>query len=611
VSRVGSVGAKAASSSSARAVAPSLALGGLVLGAFVFYTLLAQLARTPRIFYDELFYTEAASSLARGTGLSVRGEPYDFGVLYPVLLAPIHSVTADREAAYAYTKAVNALFFALTAVPVFLLARRLLQPWPSVGVATLALLVPSTVYVAVVMTESLAYVTSAWAILAIVLVVERPTAVRQVAALSAIGVAALNRPQFLAFYVALVLALGLGASLLPQRRERMRESILQLWPTGLTIVAGLIAFVALPLTRGSTPGDSLGRYDVLWSSYNLPRVGKWLVYHLADLELYLAVVPLAVAPIVLTGLFVRARGGSERNGAFLATFAAANVVTVLLVAFVVTKLESAGGGDHRIHDRYLFYLVPLWLVLLLAWFERGAPTRPASAAALGGCVAVLLPALLPIQDLDVNDGSKVFNAVATVLPAAVATAVEPTFWLGRIGFVLAALALVSAALLLPRRREDVALGALICVFALSSIIAWAHAFEPNEAKVFASGLERRWVDERVPSGSDVTVLTVECPNSTLARDSFVLTEFFNGTIEDVVDLAGELKDANAREDGSVVLHSGAPVEADYLVSQPGLRVGGERLAEGTNARLVLWDTEGAVRIDGVSSTADAVRAACS
>jgi hypothetical protein len=53
------------------------------------------------------------------------------------------------------------------------------------------------------------------------------------------------------------------------------------------------------------------------------------------------------------------------------------------------------------------------------------------------------------------------------------------------------------------------------------------------------------------------------------------------------------------------------LEADYVVAQPGVRVRGRRLAEGTNARLVLWDTSGAVRVDGAASTGDLVRAACS
>ena len=109
----------------------------------------------------------------------------------------MHVVAADREVAYELAKAMNALLFALTAVPVFLLARRVLPPWPSAAAAALAVAIPSGTYVSVVMTESLAYLASAWTCYAIVLALERPSARRQLAALLAICVASGVRTQFL------------------------------------------------------------------------------------------------------------------------------------------------------------------------------------------------------------------------------------------------------------------------------------------------------------------------------------------------------------------------------------------------------------------------------
>src|SRR5918999_700708 len=140
------------------------ALVAAVLLALVVYGSLASLATTPRIFYDELLYMEAADSLASGEGLEVRGEPYERGPLYPLLLAPLLAVAPDREAGYALAKLLNALLFAVSAIPIYLLARRLLPPRPSVGVAALSIAIPSSVYVSVVMTESLAYLAACWAL---------------------------------------------------------------------------------------------------------------------------------------------------------------------------------------------------------------------------------------------------------------------------------------------------------------------------------------------------------------------------------------------------------------------------------------------------------------
>ena len=67
---------------------------------------------------------EAAASLASGEGLSFRGEPYEYGILYPAVLSPVLLAFPDREVAYELAKLLNALFFALAAIPVYLLARR-------------------------------------------------------------------------------------------------------------------------------------------------------------------------------------------------------------------------------------------------------------------------------------------------------------------------------------------------------------------------------------------------------------------------------------------------------------------------------------------------------
>ncbi len=361
---------------------PGTAVAATVLACFALTAAVSSLVETPRIFYDELIYMEAAASLADGEGLEVRDEPYAYGVLYPTVLAPLLALAGDRETAYALAKLLNALLFALTAVPVYLLARRLLAPWPSVGVAALSVAVPSTVYVTVVMTESLAYLTVTWALLAVVLAIERPTVLRQVAALAAVGVAILVRTQFVSFYAAFLLALVLAQWLLPERRALGWRGLRVLWPAAASVVVGLLAFVLGPLLRGSESGDALGGYGGLLRTYDLATVGKWFVQHAAGLELYLAVVPVAVSPIVLSIFFARARGGSERHAAFVAAFATFNAAALAAAAIVVTSQDDPGLEIDRLHDRYLFYVVPLWLIVLVWWIADGAP-RPRTRHARG------------------------------------------------------------------------------------------------------------------------------------------------------------------------------------------------------------------------------------
>ena len=69
-------------------------------------------------------------------------------------------------------------------------------PWWSVGVAALAVAIPSSIYTSLVLTESAAYLTASLALLAVVLALERPTALRQLALLGAVALAYPTRPQF-------------------------------------------------------------------------------------------------------------------------------------------------------------------------------------------------------------------------------------------------------------------------------------------------------------------------------------------------------------------------------------------------------------------------------
>ncbi len=103
-----------------------------------------------------------ASSLVEGDGLSLRGAEYGFGPLHAAVLALVLWLSSGLESAYPWFKVVNALFWALTAIPVYLLARRLVSSWWAVLAAGLAVAIPSSISVATVMTESMAFFVAAW-----------------------------------------------------------------------------------------------------------------------------------------------------------------------------------------------------------------------------------------------------------------------------------------------------------------------------------------------------------------------------------------------------------------------------------------------------------------
>ena len=151
------------------------------------------------IMTDELQYLKLADSVGAGSfpRPTLRGEHIDLlSMLYPLLIAPVVALFSAPEG-YQLIHLVNALLFASTAVPVYLLTRQVVSArWPAYLAAALAVAVPWASLSAVVMTESAGYPAFAWALLAIQRALVAPSLGRDAVALVAIGMAFFARTQF-------------------------------------------------------------------------------------------------------------------------------------------------------------------------------------------------------------------------------------------------------------------------------------------------------------------------------------------------------------------------------------------------------------------------------
>jgi Dolichyl-phosphate-mannose-protein mannosyltransferase len=577
---------------------PALALAAVVLVGFVVYAAAAQLVSTPRVHPDEHIYAGAGASLAEGEGLGLRGDEYGLGPVYPGILAAGLSVAGDREAAYHLYKIANALLFALAAIPIFLLARRLLSRWWSVGVAAASIAIPSSMYVSVVMTESTSFLAYSLAVYAIVLALERPTVLRQVAVLATVALAYATRAQFAVLFAAFLAALVIVWAVSPGR-GRPREALVRLWPSLGALAVGVLALLAGPV-------DSVGAYDVLFRGYNPLDIARWGAYHLADLEIYLAVVPLVVAPIVLVSLFRRARDGSTRSAAFLSAFLMVNGGML----FVTAAFASTEFGFDRLHDRNIFYLAPLWLILLATWLADGLPRPPLETAA-GAAVAVALALYLPFRHIAGDVGVDVVPSALWARLRDLLDGADP--FSGRRVYALIVVALVVAVVLLPRRLRWALPAAVVASFAITSVLAWERLIDAPENDVFRGGLERTWIDERVPADAEVTKLYLvssACPASALTWHSLYLSEFYNERVERAAYIGESVPDGLPIErvdvgaGGGLETASGETLAAEYVYTQPGIELAGTKVASGTGAELVLWRVDGPVRVVGARSNAD-------
>jgi hypothetical protein len=587
---------------------PVLALAGIVAVGFAVYALLASAVEVPRVHPDELRYALAGSSVADGEGVLNRGVRSGFGPVHAAYLGAVLAVTGDRETAYPIWKALNGLLFVLSAIPIYLLARRLVPPWWSVVAAALSLAMPSAIYVSVVMTESPAFFVTCWAALAIVLAVERPTVLRQVSAIATIAIATATRSQFGVLFVALVAALLAQWALAPERQP-LRALARSLWPTLGTIGLGVVALVARPLLTWSSPADTLGPYRDVWTGYDVLAVAKWTLYHAADLELYLAIVPFAVMPIVLARLLSGGRRGDARQGAFAVSFVTVNLAFLL----VAGAFSSLPYGYDRLHDRYLFYVVPLWLIVLVAWLADGMP-RPLVALGIGAVSALLLPAILPFRQLANEAGVDTVPGALWVWVEQQASGTVSA----RAVLALFVIALVAAAVFLPRRLGWVFPAAVLVVFVTTSVLAWDRMIGAPEDQVFEGRLTRAWIDERVPSNARVWKVYIEspgCPTGAVTRHSLFLTEFFNDSVRRAAYIGDSVPDGIPidrvdLDGGTLMLDGGTPLVADYVFTQPGIELDGEEVARGTNADLVLWRVGGPVRVTNADTNEEVRTADC-
>jgi hypothetical protein len=590
---------------------PLLALAAIVVVTFAVYAWLASLVDVPRVHPDEVRYIIGASSVVEGEGLGLRGEEYGFGPLHAGILAAILWISSSLEPAYPWFKVANALFFALTAIPVYLLARRLVAHWWAVLAAGLSVAIPSSISVGTVMTESLAFLAAGWAFYATLLALERPTVVRQAALLTVIAAAFLTRSQLGVLYVGWLVALGLVWWIVPGARPRSRRDLARLWPTALPL-ALVAAALGAQLARGSSPRESLGAYWELWRGYEPLAVAKWVVYHVADIEVYLAVIPVAVAPIVIVRLIREGRAGSAARAAFVALFLAANAIGLLVVA----AFTSTPWGYDRLHDRYAFYLLPLWLLLFVVWLADGLP-RPLLAASMGAAVALVLPAILPFRQLANEAGIDTVPGALWVWVESQVAGPGPLS--GTRLLATFVVALVVATLVVPRRAALLLVAAVFLVFTATSVLAWDRLIDAPENAVFAGGLERAWVDASVPDGARVTKLYVEteaCPATAITRHALFLTEAFNESVDRAARVGDSAPDRLPTErvdvgpGGVLLLSPGDPLEAEYVYTQPGIELDGERVASGTRAELVLWRIDGPVTVMGARSNADVTTRDC-
>ena len=559
-------------------------LAAIVIGSFVLRAWLARDMLGPFIMVDELIYSELARSLAAGDGFQVRDVPASgFSLVYPILISPAYALFDALPDAYAAVKTLNALFMSLAAVPAYLLARRVVGEGLSLFAALLAVALPSLAYTGTVMTENVFYPLFLCAALLLVLALERPTPARQVGLLALVGLLFATRVQAVAFVAAIVAAPFLLVLLGRRPLRATLAGLRLLW--GL-LAAGVVLVLFAQVARGRSLSDLLGAYSIVGErSYDARTVARFFVYHLAELDLYLGVLPFA-AFVLLTVL-------ARRLDEALAPFLAAGIALTVSVLIVVAAFASEFAN--RIQERNTFVVAPFFLIALVAWVERGAP-RPWVVAIPVAVGSALLPLVIPFERF-IETGA--ISDTLALLPIWAAygslpfDSVDATVLIGG--------AIAAAVFLLVPKRWAFAIPVTTLVFLLGmSHNVWfgERGFERAGAGALFTGIrvgERDWIDRALPDGATASFVW------TGATDRFVVNqnEFFNRGVGPVYFVGGPTPGGLAETEvtvdeasGELRTATGGRVTARYLLAEDKISPEGAVLARDSGTGLTLWRVAG-------------------
>ena len=542
----------------------------------------------PFVFVDEAVYTELARSLADTATFAVRGVPVSgYSILYPALLAPAYGVFDNLVDAYAAAKATNAIVMSLAAIPTYLLARRVASVRLALLGAAISVAVPSMAYTATMTTESLFYPVSLAFAFVLVRYLERPAWPRLAALVVALAVAFATRSQSLAFVPAIATA-PLLLALLRSRGSVVRPFV-PLYAIG---AAAALALVALQAARGRSLADLLGAYSIVGEGgYDAGQVLRFWLWHVEELDLYVGVVPFAA---LLLALLV-GRGLPER----LQEHVAATTALVVWSTLAVGAFASRFASD-RVQDRYLFFLAPLLVVVVLAWVELGAP-RPKAATAVAAVVALALALVFPYVRF-IGEPAKSDTLGLIPLWTVNEHLVAGRYWTT---VAVAGSAFVALWLLVPPRYAAAVPLVLLVLFVVLSRPVWSgpHGFVAAGIGALRQGnpgLPRDWIDRAVPAGDEVAVLW------TGRADRFTVNvnEFFNRRVghvyytdEPTPGGIGEIPVTRAGEDGRYphgVFHlpNDDAVDAPYALLDGSVIPDGEVVARNETVGTALWRLTG-------------------
>lgn len=329
----------------------------------------AAIRKSPTVFTDELEWTQLSRAIASTGHAARRGEPFDFKSLYAYLIAPgwwIHSTSS----AYAAIKYLNTIVMALTAVPVYLLARTMVSSRVAAIAALASLSTTALYYAPFLIPEVLAYPT--FVLCAYVSIRALAGAGRRwIAAAIVLDLLATQVRSELAMVPASFALAAIVLWVVGPRGQRIRRDwrAFDYIGAALLIVGGLIVLNELVSPHAQQWAVVSGTWQGRLWSLGMQAASAFAI-------------GLGLLPFVggLASLWIPERRADRAWRAF-AAFTGSAIVTVWLYTAVKAAFLSTNFAT-RVEERNLIYLGPLFIVGTAVWLCSSRKWLPGALAAL-------------------------------------------------------------------------------------------------------------------------------------------------------------------------------------------------------------------------------------
>lgn len=602
-------------------VPPMVLAAGGVLTVVVFALIAGQITNFA---LDETVIKQSAVSYTSGLPDSLFHDPNGRGLsrLYPLVQSFFFRVW-DGNTAVDHARQFNAVLWASTAIPVWLLARRLLTSrWAATGAALLSIVAPWTLLTTALFAENLAYPLFAWSLLAMAWCVADPSPRRDLVVLLSIAAAATARTQLLSLglcWIVVVASLTWVDSAGEDIRDRLRAAAglaARRHPATVAAVALALLYalwLALNNTLKAKIDNALGYYGEFTRRDKIPRDNfVSTLVQMVNFGLGTGVLPMVAALAWWPWASRRPGAGedAERRRRVIGMLAIVGLLVTLISVY-----SQYGYLEERTEERYYIYTLPLiWIGAFGAIDARWRVPRSWLALALAGFAlsVALIPLITPLTP-EYTFLAPAGSAIAHVWETVVK---EPTGITERDGLAVLAALLGSAAIIAwrrwPRHRVVVwivlpaVLQLMLTGYLIKVVVAGVDGVPSRTA---GSSTPFAFVDRSLPSGATATWVDSQPKPDSLAADAPQReTLFWNQRLANVA-LFPQLKiapvsfplsavgPANAlvdRRTGAVT----TAVPMRYVVAQvdtPLLQLAGRPLAYKPDRRFALLDTGRRVR----------------